>query len=388
MTVHDPLTGQLAALLELQRDLALESDVDVVLQRIAATATTLLDAERATLYLVDGSRNEMWSRAVTEGEFRELRVPLDGPGLAATVAREGRALRVDHPYDDPRFDPSVDARTGFRTRSLLVLPIDSRARERLGVLQVVNQGTGAFDERHEAIGEGLAASAGLALEYVRLTTELAAERLREVRIAEETRHRLARDLHDGVAQTLASTALAIELAQKQARTDLPAALRELDRLREKVLEAQRGLRELLFELRPVILEEQGLASAVLSLVERASGTAGTRVVARDVALQTRLAPELEAAAFHVVREAISNAIKTGRATTVFVDLRDDAGTLVAAVEDDGLGFDVGSTLATYSSRGSLGLLQMRESARQIGGHLVIDSSPGHGTRIRLQVPHA
>ncbi len=387
MTVHDPLTGQLAALLELQRDLALESDVDVVLQRIAGAATRLLDAERATLYLVDGSRNEMWSRAVTEGEFRELRVPLDGPGLAATVAREGRALRVDHPYDDPRFDPSVDARTGFRTRSLLVLPIDSRARERLGVLQVVNQEAGAFDERHEKIGAGLAASAGLALEYVRLTTELAAERLREVRIAEETRHRLARDLHDGVAQTLASTALAIELAQKQARTDLPAALRDLDRLREKVLEAQRGLRELLFELRPVILEEQGLASAVLSLVERTSGTAGTRVVARDVTLQTRFAPEVEAAAFHVVREAISNAIKTGRATAVFVDLRDDAGALAAAVEDDGVGFDVGSTLATYSSRGSLGLLQMRESARQIGGRLVIDSSPGHGTRIRLQVPH-
>ncbi|MDE3113273.1 MAG: GAF domain-containing sensor histidine kinase [Chloroflexota bacterium] len=388
MTVGDAPLTELGALLQLQRDLALESDVDVVLQRIAAAATTLLDAERATLYVVDAARQEIWSRAVTQGEFRELRIPLDGPGLAAAVARDGRTLRVDHPYDDPRFDPSVDARTGYRTRSLLVLPIDSRAHERLGVLQAVNQRGGAFDERHGAIGEGLAASAGLALEYVRLTTELAAERLREVRIAEETRHRLARDLHDGVAQTLASTALAIELAQKRARTDLPGALEELAHLREKVLEAQRGLRELLFELRPVVLEEQGLASAVLSLVERTTGSGGARVVARDVALTTRYAPEVETGAFHVVREAISNAIKTGRATAVLVDLRDDSGTLVAEVEDDGVGFDVASTLATYSSRGSLGLLQMREAARQIGGRLVIDSSPGHGTRIRLHVPPA
>ncbi len=388
MSGRDGPSAELGALLELQRDLALESDVDVVLGRIGAVATTLLDAERATLYVVDAARGEIWSRAVTQGEFRELRIPLDGAGLAATVAREGHALRIDHPYDDPRFDPSVDARTGFRTRSLLVVPIDSRAHERLGVLQVVNQRSGAFDERHEAIGEGLAASAGVALEYVRLTTELAAERLREVRIAEETRHRLARDLHDGVAQTLASTAMGIELAQRRARSDLPGALDELTRLREKVLEAQRGLRELLFELRPVILEEQGLASAVESLIERTNGTGGTRVVARDVRLETRFSPEVEASTFHVVREAISNAIKTGHAAMVCVDLAEKDGMLVAAVEDDGVGFDVASTLATYSARGSLGLLQMRESARQAGGRLVLDSSPGHGTRVRLHVPPA
>ncbi len=386
MTVDHAPTAQLAALLELQRDLALEADVDIVLRRIAAAATDLLDAERATLYVLDEARGEIWSRAVTSGEFRELRLPLDGPGLAATVAREGRSLRVDRPYDDPRFDRSVDARTGFRTRSLLVLPIDSRARERLGVLQVVNQRSGAFDERHEAVGRGLAASAGLALEYVRLTTELAAERLREVRIAEETRHRLARDLHDGVAQTLANTALALELAQRRARSDLPGALDDLTRLRERVLEAHRDLRDLLFELRPVVLEEQGLTSAVLSLIERMSGTAGTRVVAREVELATRFPPEVEAGVFHVVREAITNAIKTGRAATVLVDLRDDGGALCASVEDDGRGFDVATTLSTYSSRGSLGLLQMRESARQIGGTLTIDSAPGKGTRVSLRIP--
>lgn len=379
--------ARLSALLALQRDLALESDVDRVLSRIADAAVSLLGAERATLYLVDPERHELWSRVVTRSELAELRLPLDGRSLAADVARTGRPLRIADPYDDPRFDASVDARTGFRTRSLLVLPIDSRARERLGVLQVVNRTGGAFEPHHESVGQALAASAGIALEYVRLTTELARERLRKVTIAEDARHRLARDLHDGVAQVLASTAMGIELAARRAPSDLPGALADLTAVRERVLAAQRDLRDLLFELRPVVLEEEGLGGAVRALAQRMDGTTGTRVVARAVEVRGRPSREVEACAFHVIREAVTNAIKTGRAGTVSVDVRTDGGApLVAVVEDDGVGFDVAATLSSYSSRGSLGLLQMRESARQIGGRLTIDSSPGHGTRVRLEVP--
>ncbi len=378
--------AQLSALLALQRDLALESDIDRVLERITSAATALLEAERATLYVVDDQRSELWSRVVTRSEFKELRLPLDGRSLAAEVARSGRPLRITDPYNDPRFDPSVDARTGYRTRSLIVLPIDSRSRERLGVLQAVNARDGAFEERHELLGTALAASAGIALEYVRLTNEIARERLRQVHIAEETRHRLARDLHDGVAQTLANTALGIEIAQRRARSDLPGALEELSGLRERVLESQRGLRDILFALRPVVLEEEGLTGAVRALAQRMDGTVGTHVVPRKVDAATRLAPEVEAGAFHVIREAVTNAIKTGRAQNVCIDVQDAPKAVSVLVEDDGVGFDVASTLSGYSSRGSLGMLQMRESARQIGGRLTIDSSPGHGTRIRLHVP--
>ena len=290
------------------------------------------------------------------------------------------------PYNDPRFDPSVDARTGYRTHSLLVLPIDSRERQRLGVLQVVNQRSGTFEAEHERVGMALAASAGIGLEHIRLTDEIARERLRQVKIAEETRRRLARDLHDGVAQTLANTALGIELVQKRAQTDLPGALAELGSIRERVLEAQRDLRDILFALRPVVLEEEGLAAAVRALAERLDGTTGTRVVARHVDAARRLPGEVEAGAFHVIREAVTNAIKTGRAHGVSIDVRDEQGGLAALVEDDGVGFDVTATLAGYASRGSLGLLQMRESARLIGARLSLDSSPGHGTRVRLVVP--
>jgi signal transduction histidine kinase len=384
---------QLGALLELQRALALEADVDRVLERITSTATTLLEAERATLYVIDDSRQELWSRVVTKSELREIRLPLDGRSLASEVARTGVPLRIDDPYGDARFDPSVDARTGFRTRSLLVLPISPRGSGgRLGVLQLVNHQSkvdhddGPFTREHEALGMALAASAGVALEYVRLTDELARERLRQVRIAEETRHRLARDLHDGVAQTLANAALSIEIAQRRAESDVPAAMAELSDLRQRLVDAQHGLRDILFALRPVVLEEEGLSSAVRALAERLDGTAGTRVTARDVTSTRRLGLEIEAGTFHVIREAAGNAIKTGRAKAVAIDVKDEDGSVAALVEDDGIGFDVAATLHDYASRGSLGLLQMRESARLIGARLTIDSSPGHGTRVRLRIP--
>jgi len=381
---------QLALILALQRDLALEGNVDNVLLRITGTATTLLAAERATVYVIDNEHREVWSRSrseTTEAQpTEEIRLPIDGRGLAAEVARGGAAMVSDDPYADPRFDPSVDARTGFRTRSVLVVPIDARDGARVGVLQVVNKIDGSFTAADSDLAGSLAFTAGIALEFVALQAELAAERLRVIRVGEETRHRLARDLHDGVAQTLANGAIGIEIAEKRARTDVPAALAELATVRTRLVDAQQGLRDILFALRPVALTEDGLAPAVRALAERMDGTNGSRVAARDLTATRRAGPEVEAAAFAVIRESANNAVKTGRAPHVWLDLLDAPDGIVARVDDDGSGFDVSATLADYSSRGSLGLLQMRESARLAGGRLEIDSSPGQGTRVRLWIP--
>jgi len=379
-------SAQLEALLELQQELALEANVDRVLTRIVATAMKMLDCERATLYVIDTGKNELWSRVLTESELREIRLPLDGRSLAAEVGRTGRLLRIDAPYEDPRFDPSVDARSGFRTRSMLVAPIDARDRRRLGVLQAVNDHEGAFQEEDERLIQALAGSAGVALEYVQLSEELAAERLRVVKVAEEERHRLARDLHDGVAQTMANAAISIELVTRRAVDDVPGALADLVALRARLIDSQQGLRDILFALRPLALEDGGLPAAIAALAKRIDGQNGSHVQTRRVESQRRLAPEVEAGAFTVIREAANNAIKTGRAGRVDLDLYDEGNAVVAVVEDDGKGFDVAAVLQSYAKRGSLGLLQMRESARLIGAQLSLDSSPGQGTRVRLRIP--
>lgn len=379
-------SAQLESLLKLQQDLALEANIDRVLVRIVETALRMLDCERATLYVIDQGKNELWSRVLTESEVREIRLPLDGRSLAADVARTGRLLRIDAPYEDARFDPSVDARSGFRTRSVLVTPIDARDRRRLGVLQAVNDREGTFQEEDERVIQALAGSAGVALEYVQLSEELAAERLRVVKVVEEERHRLARELHDGVAQTLANAAISIELVTRRAVKDVDGALADLVPLRAKLIEQQKGLRDILFALRPLALEEGGLPAAIVALAKRIDGTNGSHVETRRVESQRRLASEVEAGAFTVIREAANNAIKTGRAANVAIDVYDEEGAIVAVVEDDGQGFDVAAVLQNYAKRGSLGLLQMRESARLIGAQLSLDSSPGQGTRVRLRIP--
>lgn len=383
---------QLEALLGLQQELALETDIDLVLTRIVGTATAMLDAERATLFVIDKEKNELWSRVLTEGTVpgitvvREIRLPLDGRSLAASVARGGGVLRIDSPYDDPRFDPSTDQRTGYRTRSILIAAIEARDRRRLGVLQVLNRRDGTFAEADEHFARALAGSAGISLEYLQLTEELAAERLRVVKVGEEERRRLARDLHDGVMQMLANAAIGIEIASKRAKTDVNAAIAELATLRERLVRSQAGLRDILFALRPLPLEDGGLPAAVPALAERIDGTNGSKVTARRMESKRRLKPEIESAAFTIIREAANNAVKTGRAPHVNIDVYDEDDAVVAMVEDDGKGFDVAAVLGSYATRGSLGLLQMRESARLIGAQLSIDSSVGNGTRIRLRIP--
>ncbi len=379
-------SAQLEELLKLQQDLALEANIDRVLERIVATAMRMLDCERATLYVIDHGKNELWSRVLTESELKEIRLPLDGRSLAAEVARTGHLLRIDAPYEDARFDPSVDARTGFRTRSMLVAPIDARDQRRLGVLQAVNDREGIFQEDDERFIQALAGAAGVALEFVELSEELARERLRVVKVVEEERHRLARELHDGVAQTLANAAISIELVTRRAATDVEGALADLVALRTRLVDQQAGLRDILFALRPLALEDGGLAAAIAALAKRIDGMNGSHVETRRVESERRLAPEIEAGAFTVIREAANNAIKTGRAANVAIDVYDEGNAVVAVVEDDGQGFDVAAVLQNYVKRGSLGLLQMRESARLIGAQLSLDSSPGQGTRVRLRIP--
>jgi signal transduction histidine kinase len=375
----------LRALLQLQRDLALEVELDRILVQIASAASDLLDADRATIYVLDAARGELWSRVMSGGAI-EIRLPLDGRSLAASVARSGETIVIANAYEDPRFNPEVDSRSGYRTRTLLVAPIDDRGGERAGVLQVVNKRQGDFGDADAELARALAGSAGIALEHARLHGELYEERLRVVRIAEETRHRLARDLHDTIAQTLANGALSVEVAARRAPQDLGSALAELGGLRTRLLEAQRGLRDILFNLRPVVLETGGLAEAAKALAQRLNGTNYVRVESGRINAPTRLRPEVEAGAFAILQEAANNAIKHG-ARRVLLHVLEERGDTLLRIEDDGKGFDVAAVLANYAAGGSLGLLQIRESARLIGARLMLDSSPGRGTRVVLRIPH-
>lgn len=160
---------RLDLLLEVTRRLTSETDLDNLLALIATTTTQMLDADRATIFLVDADRGELWSRvALGSGE---IRMPI-GKGIAGTVALTGGVINIPDAYADPRFNQDFDKLSGFRTRSLLTFPMRSRGDGRIvGVFQAVNKKGGRFTAGDEEIGAALASSAGVAVENAQLLTE-------------------------------------------------------------------------------------------------------------------------------------------------------------------------------------------------------------------------
>ena len=158
----------LKALLGVAKALASEIKLDNLLQVIVAKAAEVMDAERATLFLYDQPRNELWSKTTQKLEINEIRIPL-GVGIAGTVAKTRALINISDAYADPRFDPTFDKQTGYRTRSILCLPLIGNADSLVGVIQVLNKkDRETFDEIDESLLAGLSDHITVALERGRL----------------------------------------------------------------------------------------------------------------------------------------------------------------------------------------------------------------------------
>jgi len=146
------------------------------------------------------------------------------------------------------------------------------------------------------------------------------------------------------------------------------------------------LRTLLFDLRPVILETQGLAPALQQYVERQQEMGDLNYSLQIDRFAGRLASPAERAVFSIVQEAVGNVRKHALAENVWISVDEQEGELCVMVHDDGVGFDVEQLNAEYDQQGSLGMLNMRERAESIGGMLSLQSEPGAGSTIALVAP--
>ena len=158
---------RLSKLLEAGRAMASERDPDALLFAIIEATTNALEADRSTLFLLDRQRGELWSKIAQGAEVAEIRVPL-GAGIVGYVAQTGETVNLADAYADPRFNREVDRRTGYRTRSLLCLPIRDREGRIAGAVQVLNKGDGAFTVEDEQLLSALASQAVIALENAAL----------------------------------------------------------------------------------------------------------------------------------------------------------------------------------------------------------------------------
>ena len=170
MTLSDSQrqSRNLNALLGVSKALASEIRLDDLLQVIVEKSAEALDADRATLFLYDESRNELWSKTTQRLEIKEIRVPL-GVGIAGTVAKTRKPINIPDTYADARFNPDFDKATGYRTRSILCMPLIGNGDRLIGVIQVLNKkDQEAFNEADESLLDGLSAHITVALERARL----------------------------------------------------------------------------------------------------------------------------------------------------------------------------------------------------------------------------
>jgi signal transduction histidine kinase len=198
---------------------------------------------------------------------------------------------------------------------------------------------------------------------------------------------MARDLHDGPTQAIAAVAMHMKYARRLVERDPEGAMEELEVLEQIARSTTKEIRHMLFTLRPLILESQGLTAALYQLADKVRATHGENViVASDVDVDSGLSREQQGVIFYVAEEAITNAHKHAEAEHIWVRLRRRGDLFMLEVEDDGVGFNVGAVDAFYEQRGSLGMVNMRERAELVEGTLQIKSAEGEGTRILLTVP--
>jgi signal transduction histidine kinase len=205
-------------------------------------------------------------------------------------------------------------------------------------------------------------------------------RAQNQRLEEEAR-RIAHALHDEARQLLVSVYLALDTLAAQLQPDARDRLSEIRSLLEQV-EAQ--LRRLSHELRPTILDDLGLKPAIEFLADGISKRTG-RLVLVNASIGGRLPDPVEIAMYRIVQEALSNVIKHAQATKAVVHLRRLPDALVCSIADNGRGFDASARSAHLHSQG-LGLIGMRERVASLGGTFSIDSSPGRGTTLNIEVP--
>jgi signal transduction histidine kinase len=368
-------------------------------QRVLDTA---MDIGYSTLAITDGGSEHMVSAVLLysqdEAKNTELKV---GSARRFTAAD----MRISLPGKDGLVGRSIDQGTAQmgkglakdaelsrivalrKCRASYCIPLRT-GLDTYGVLLFAHPDEDFFTSERREILDIIGGQAVIALQNARLYRDLEQEKERITEIQEEARKKLARDLHDGPTQSVAALAMRVNFARRLMEKDPKTAADELYKVEELARRTTKEIRHMLFTLRPLVLESQGLVAALESMAEKMKDTYNqTVIIEADADTVSQLEVSKQGVIFYIAEEAVNNARKHAQAVHVWVRLKwagDDLALL--EIEDDGVGFDVAAVDENYDNRGSLGMVNMRERAELVNSFLNIETVEGRGTHITLLIP--
>ncbi|HSO13273.1 MAG TPA: GAF domain-containing sensor histidine kinase [Anaerolineales bacterium] len=378
------LTSSLTATLTYKRvldsalDLAYKAlnpnvDPDEVLDERLVSAVLLFKSDELTV----GSARRFTSadmRAVLHGKDGVLKKLLDEGDTVFTT--------------DIGYDPELGRIIALRSCSCAYgLPLRSGFNV-YGAMLFAHPDSNYFTKERRDLLDIIGRQAVIAVQNASLYQDLVEEKERMVEVQEETRKKLARDLHDGPTQSVAAIAMRINLIRRMMAKNPKEAVDELQKIEDLAHRTTKEIRHMLFTLRPLILESQGLNAALQAMAEKMRETFAQNVVINvDETILENMEMGKQGVIFYIIEEAVNNARKHASAAHIWVRLRPfETDIALLEIEDDGVGFDVAAVHKSYDKRGSLGMVNLRERTELVTGLLNIDSAPGKGARIQVYIP--
>ncbi|MEE8174017.1 MAG: GAF domain-containing protein, partial [Dehalococcoidia bacterium] len=368
----------------LDLDTILNSALDKVLELVGGNTggILLLDEESGTLcYRV--------YRGLSEGFVRGIAGLRVGEGIAGKVAQLGEPIYVDDISQDPRVTREVVIKEGLR--AFASVPLQSKNKV-LGVMNIASHTPRRFSPQNVQLLGSVANQIGVAIENAGLykevqhKEEIRGELLRRViSTQEEERKRIARGLHDETSQTLTSLAANLEAVIAALPVDADEAKAKLRAVQSLALKTLDEIHRVIYELRPALLDDLGLVAAVQWQCENCLEAVGIKVNFETAGVERRLPAQIETALFRIIQEATTNILRHAEAESASISLEFKESSVAVHIEDDGKGFDPHEAMSVRDRERGLGLLGMKERAELLGGFLSIQSQPGRGTRIDVEI---
>lgn len=368
----------------LSYELVLNTTLDLGLEALGMDKASSGEIAGAVFLFGEG---ELYIGAARGIPQRDLRMTFPAQqGVLYEAVQSGEPQQAPDAANDPELSRLVALHD---CKSCLCLPM-RRGLSAFGVMLFAHRDAQFFTPERCELLEMVSHQAVIAIQNARLYQELEQEKERIIETQEEAQKKLARDLHDGPTQAVAAIAMQADIARKLFEQDPQQVPAELGRIEELARRTTQEIRHMLFTLRPLVLESEGLIAALQTIAEKMGDTYQQNVVIEaEPAVVEQLEIARQSVIFSIVEEAVNNARKHAEASQIVVRLRfmpKNKSLALLEVSDNGRGFDVKSIAGSYDRRGSLGMVNLRERADLVNGLLHIESLPGKGTKIYVLIP--